>query len=287
MGRLNGSQLRSLWSGPKVKLMHAASPNDTPQVLLNVIPRNLIAYFSPVLKDCFPTANIAHVNRRGCDRRTIATIYGSLKPAFIIIFSWMMKSCEGQGLVWIERMNYTKYARVFEAAKILSVDLVCEDMLNRMNKMANTQIHVDDVMLIYHFFPKESEPRQIVIRSIGDAVFERRLRGWAQYKEFKIQCRDYDYDIYEYVERKRRDAAKEKRKQRQFENKSKRRLAGKNQLPQAWEAEDTKDQQASDKVTAKKVTGVVSRKGKGGKPTYVSVTLDKFGVDNTDYRPQI
>ncbi|EGD84085.1 hypothetical protein H112_07772 [Trichophyton rubrum D6] len=286
MGKLIGPQLRSLWSGPKVKLMHAASPNSTPQGLLNAIPRNMVAYFSPVLKDCFPAAGVAHANRRGCDGEKIATIYGSLKPAFKIIFNWMMKSCEGQGLVWIERMNYTKYARVFEAAKILSVDLVCEDMLNRMNKMANTQIRVDDVRLIYNFFPKDSEPRQIVIRSIGDAVFERRLRGWAQYKEFKIQCRDYDYDIYEYVEKKRRAVAKEERKLRQLEKKGKGGPAGRMSLPQDWEAEATKDQETEDTVTIKRVTGVVSRKGKRGKPTYVSVTLDKFGVDNADYRPE-
>ncbi|KAM5430721.1 hypothetical protein McanMca71_005202 [Microsporum canis] len=266
--------------------MHATSPDEAPQVLFNAIPKNMIAYFSPVLKDCFPAIGVARVNRQGCDGEKVATLYGGLKQAFIIIFNWMTKSCEGQGLAWIERMNYTKYARVFEAAKLLCVELVSEDMLTRMNKMANTQIRIEDVRLIYQFFPKHSEPRQIVIRSIGDAVFDRRLRAWALYKEFKIDCREYDYDIYEYVEKKRHAVAEKEQRQRLLENQGKRRRPRKSKLQQTKEADDTTDENTANQVVATKVTGVVSRKGKGGQPTYVSVTLDKFGVDNADYRPR-
>ncbi|KAF3491579.1 uncharacterized protein GIQ15_01096 [Arthroderma uncinatum] len=283
MGRLSAAQLRSLCNGPRVKLMHAINPKEAPQVLFDAIPKNMVTYFSAVLKDCFPSKDTGHANRPGCDGKEIATVYGGLKQAFIIVFDWMVKSCEGRGLIWIERMNYTKYARIFEAAKLLDVELVYNDMLARMNKMANTQIRVEEVRKIYQSFPKNSEPRQIVIRSIGDAVFDRRLRAWALYKEFKIECREYDDDIYEYVQSKHRVIAEE-RKQRQVRNRGNMRRAGQSQPQQDKEVENTPDPKAEDQVVTKKVTGVVSRKGKGGHPSYVKITLDKFGVDNADYR---
>ncbi|KAK2867878.1 hypothetical protein FQN49_003381 [Arthroderma sp. PD_2] len=286
MGRLNAAQLRKLCTGPKVKLMHATNRDEAPQVLFNAIPKNLIGYFSPVLKDYFPAIGTSHVNRQGCDGAKVATLYGGLKQAFIIIFNWMIKSCEGRGLAWIERMNYTKYARIFEAAKMLCVEPVRSDMLARMNKMANTQIRVEEVRLIYQFFPKHSEPRQIVIRSIGDAVFGRRLRAWALYKEFKIECREYDNDIYEYVEAKRRAIAEEEKKQRQIENRGRGKRTGQGQWQHNQEAEKVVDSKTGNQVVTKKVAGVVSRKAKGGQPSYVKITLDKFGVDNADYRPR-
>ncbi|KAK2743638.1 hypothetical protein FQN57_004747 [Myotisia sp. PD_48] len=247
MQRLGAAQLRSLLTGPCVKLLHANSLNEELQVLYPKIPKGLVVYFSPMLRDRFPNRGVHHVNTRGCDGRTMATIYGGLREAHIIVLDCMLRSCNGKGFAKIEYLNFGKYARIFDAAVVLGVQRIQNDMLARMNKMASTQIRIDDVKIIYGAYPKDSIQRQIVIRSIGDAVFDRWLRGWAHYKEFRIESREYDEDIYEYVQNKKRAIAE----RGQLDN---------NNVPQI---PDTSLSQSKGKEMAQKQANPKQRDGEG------------------------
>ncbi|OJD21790.1 hypothetical protein ACJ73_06870 [Blastomyces percursus] len=53
--------------------------------------------------------------------------------------------------------------------------------------MADKQVFIDNVRMVYANFPKSVPVRMRVIRSIGDALFERRLRNFGAYKAFKAE----------------------------------------------------------------------------------------------------
>lgn len=129
----------------------------------------------------------------------------------------------------------------------------------------------------------------MVIRSIGDAVFERRLRRWDLYKEFKLECIEYDNDIYEYVEEKKQAARAAEMAERKPRNRGPRNTrvtprqehnkGNKQEHKQAHNGPENE----SPMVVTKKVKGVVARKGRGAKPTYVRVGLGDFGVSNQQF----
>lgn len=236
-----------------------------------------------MLRACFPSPSQQHASRLGSDGETVATVYGGAKPAFITIFEWMLKSCEGTGLSRIEFVNFAKYAHIFEAATILGTSIVRNDMLTRMNRMADKQIRIDDVKAIYKDFAKGSVPRQIVIRSIGDAVFDRRIIDWKPYKNFRIECHAYDDDIYEYVQTKRSAVARAEKAERLNTQKSKGMHASQRHgKDKPWHSEESESSTAEEQVVVKKISVVVSRKGKNGRPSYAKVPLEKFGLSE-DY----
>lgn len=256
-------------------------------MLYDEIPKDVVTHFSTMLKDCFPPPDQHHASRLGCDGKTSATVYGGVKPAFIAIFNWMLKSCEGTGLSRIDFVNFAKYARIFEAATILGVSIVRNDMLTRMNRMADKQIRIDDVKIIYGSFAKESVPRQIVIRSIGDAVFDRRIIGWQPYKDFRMECYDYDDDIYEYVQAKRNAVARAEKAERleaqRRKGKSEARQNGTNKHRDSKKPYTSESGTPEEQVVIKKVSAIVSRKGKKGQPSYAKIPLEQFGVKSDDY----
>ncbi|KMU79701.1 hypothetical protein CISG_02119 [Coccidioides immitis RMSCC 3703] len=148
-------------------------------------------------------------------------------------------------------------------------------MATRMDKMSKSQVPIKDVRIIYENFPRDALARQIVIRSIGDAIFERRLRRWDLYKDFKLECIEYDDDIYSYIEGKKRAIREaEMLENRRQERRRRKKGGSKEYQPVAREPPQ---------VVNKTVQGVVTRKGRGAQPTYVRVGLEDLGVSNQQF----
>ncbi|EAS32747.1 uncharacterized protein CIMG_03771 [Coccidioides immitis RS] len=272
---ISPSQLSLLLKGPTVKIAHASFEDDTPTVICNAMPKAVVKHFSPFLDDCFPPADKLHVRRKGCDGATHVTICGGVKAAFIYIFQWMLASCRGTGLQRIERLEFAQYARLHEAATLLGIPRIQQEMATRMDKMSKSQVPIKDVRIIYENFPRDALARQIVIRSIGDAIFERRLRRWDLYKDFKLECIEYDDDIYSYIEGKKRAIREaEMLENRRQERRRRKKGGSKEYQPVAREPPQ---------VVNKTVQGVVTRKGRGAQPTYVRVGLEDLGVSNQQF----
>ncbi|WEW55215.1 hypothetical protein PRK78_000644 [Emydomyces testavorans] len=273
-----GSQLALLLKGPTVKISYAASKDDKPAVIYEAIPKAVVKHFSSVLDDCFPSEGKHHVHRMGCDGKTSVIIYGGLMVAYAFIVQWMISCCQCKYVKRINRLDFVQYARIHEAAMALGVPVIQKEMSYRMDKMSNGQIPIEDVKIIYANFPKNSLPRQAVIRSIGQAILERRLRRWNLYKEFKLECIEYDNDIYDYVEERKRadrEAGMAAEKDRN-KNQSK-----KNGVEYNKESNDMVKE--APQVVTKTVQGVVARKGRKGQPTYVRVGLGDFGVSSQQF----
>ncbi|EGE79901.1 hypothetical protein, variant [Blastomyces dermatitidis ATCC 18188] len=196
-----------LLGGPKIRILHASTQDATPQPIYDTYPLWLATHFSYYIKDCFPAKHEPTVARKGCNGTNAVTIYGGVAQAHLVVFRWMLACCKGarHGYAKIDRLPFAKYTRILEAAEILDVYAVQDDMWVRMNRMADKQIYIDDVRMVYANFPKSAPVRMLVIRSIGDALFERRLRNFGAYKAFKAECAEYEADIYEYLLERRRE----------------------------------------------------------------------------------
>ena len=237
------------------------------------IPKSLAMYFSPVIKDCFPSRHTQHVSRDGCDGQTKVTVSGVVKPAYTMLLEWMLSSGKEDGRSRVPRLPFAKYARLYEVAELLQVHYVRDEMLYRMNRIAVGQVPADDVRMVYAAYPKNHFVRQIVIRSIGDAVLSRTLRHWALYLDIRTDIPAYDYDISEYTTAKKLGW---KRQQEELEGKSrKNRRPRKNWgfqgvQPENWEY-------SWEEVPAKSVAAI-ARKGKGARSTYYKLAAIDFGV---------
>ncbi|KAI2082711.1 hypothetical protein LOZ36_005828 [Ophidiomyces ophidiicola] len=262
-----------LLDGPTVKILYAADIDDTPTVIFNAIPKAVVTQFSSFLGDCFPSCDKVHVSRKGCDGKTYTTIFGGVKPAFVCIFQWMLSSCKNQTFQNIDRFEFAKYARLYEAAVLLGISRIENEMVFRMELLAKGQVPIQDVKIIYANFPKECLPRQIVIRSIGDALFERRLRRCALYKDFKLQCAEYDKDIYGYIQEKKAAIREEEMAKKR----------GGKKKQNSNEGKPGEDCGEAPQIIIKRVQAVTARKDHGGKPTYFRIGLEEFGISNQEY----
>ncbi|KAL1955189.1 hypothetical protein VTO42DRAFT_8954 [Malbranchea cinnamomea] len=224
------------------------------------------------MKDCFPAKNILHVSRRGCDGMTTVTVSGSVKYAYVALFQWMVNSCQMNGRARIEFLSFSKYARLYEAAEALQVNFVRNEMLARMNRIADGQVPCEDVRMVYANYPKDHVIRQIVIRSIGDAILNRSLRRWALYLDLRVENIAYDNDIYEYVEAKRSEWREQHELERNKRKKNRRTRKDNN----SQDARGAEQHQAT--VVEKQVAAPLARKGRGGKPSYYKIGLKDFGV---------
>lgn len=243
--------------------------NVAPEAIYR-IPKKVATHFSPVLRDCFPRANQHHVNRPGCDGATVVTVSGSVKLAYVAIFQWMLNSCQENGRARLEYLPFSKCAHSYEAAEMLGVGPVEREMLSRMSRIASTQVPCEDVRMVYATYPKESVVRQIVIRSIGDAILNRRLRRWSAYLDLRVDSAEYDNDIHEYIQAR-------KREWRELQRAEKDQTKGKKQR-RPRRSQD--QQEATEKVVGRQVAAPLARKGKGGQPSYYTLQLGELGVSS-------
>ncbi|KAK2805277.1 hypothetical protein FQN50_006303 [Emmonsiellopsis sp. PD_5] len=297
-------ELCNLLKGPRITILHSPDPaSELPvQPLFTAFPKRVAAHFSPYIADSFPAPGQPHVPREGCNGTNTVTIYGALPPALIRIFNWMLASCAGRGLERIEFLPFAKYVRLLEAAEILGVEYVRADMWRRMIRMAAKQVAIEDVRMVYLNFPKEAPVRQLVIRSIGDAVMERRLRNFGAYKVFKKECGEYEEDVFEYVRGKRREAfEKEMREKGRLAAAAKAKAKGKDGgIGGKGHQGNTGRYQAersvptgpgagvgtstdADGVTTKTISAVVTRKGQRGRPSYAQVPLRDLGISSARF----
>ncbi|KAK2739140.1 hypothetical protein FQN55_009545 [Onygenales sp. PD_40] len=274
-------ELCNLLKGPRITILHSSDPtSELPaQPLFTAFPKRVAAHFSTYIADSFPAPGQPHVPRLGCNGTNTVTIYGALPPALFRIFNWMLASCAGRGLERIEFLPFAKYVRLLEAAEILGVEYVRADMWRRMTRMAAKQVAIEDVRMVYLNFPKEAPIRQLVIRSIGDAVLERRLRNFGAYKAFKRECVEYEEDVFD-------AAAKAKAKAGGSGAKGPQGNAvisqGEQSVPTGPGA-GVKTTTDADGVTTKTISAVVTRKGQRGRPSYAQVPLRELGISNARF----
>jgi hypothetical protein len=232
------------------------------------IQKNVAAYFSPTLKDCFPRPGQPHVNRLGCNGATTVTVSGSVKAAYMLIFQWMLNSCEADKRLKFDKLTFSKYARIYQAAEYLGIDAVQKDMLFRMNKIAAGQVPCEDARMIYAAHPKGSMFREIVVRSIGNAILSRTLRRWPLYIDLRVGCADYDLEVTAYVEARKRELRKAQNAE----------VAGKKGKKDGRARGVENAEYLGGTVVEKQVSAPLTRKGKGAHPSYYKVELHDFGV---------
>lgn len=269
----------------------------------------MLTHFSGYFKNRFPDANEHHDLPAGADGKTFATVYGGAKQAYMVIIKWMIESCKANTIVPVATESFFRSIYILQVAEALSVPLVEKEMQTRLERIAAVQIPIADLRLIYEHFPRGTKYRTVAIKSIGDAVFERRLRGWAVYKKFRDECREYDDDIYAYVETKKKEqrklerklkaAASKKKKQQQQPSvvsatipKETKDATRDKEIKESKDTEETKvtkvpkDTKEStkpkepehEKVATMTVSAAVVRKGKGSKPTYVKLPLLELNI---------
>ncbi|PGH19344.1 hypothetical protein AJ80_03984 [Polytolypa hystricis UAMH7299] len=277
-----------------IQVLHVAREGEEPVIICEALPKALAIGLSAFFKDAFPTSNQAHVSRRGSDGKAYVTICGGLRPAFSIIFKWMFDTREAtvnanrngkKPTARIEFLPFGKYIHILKAAEILDIAAIRIDLLDRMNRMTRKKVPIDIARMVYANFPVESEIRQLLIRRIGDAIYERRLHDWAAYLKFRDKCIEYKEDIYRYLDSKARAIAEA------------RKLWNEEQRPDKLHREEAtqksrgegKHHEAGDKphVITKTISAQVVRKGKHGKPSYVTIPLQELGISNDEFSNRI
>jgi hypothetical protein len=267
--------------------LYKSTPESEPCALVDPLPKAILVHFSGKFKEAFPATSPLLINQS--NQKTAYTLTVGTKEANLTALKWMVQCCSGRGIVQVERNTFFQYARVLEVAEALDIPILCKQLNFHMKKIAETQVPIEDVQLVYHHLPTSSPIRQLVVESIGNAIWNRTLQyAWA-YRKFRDENLEYAAEVSEHLAKLRapqieaeKAARKEQRKEERKEKRAKHREWNARQEQRQNQCymtmADLEQKMGATTVTkTKKIQGVEARKATNGQ-SYYHFNLKDLGV---------
>ena len=128
----------------------------------------------------------------------LLTLKGANYDAYRRILEWI-ETCVARNQVvdfWCPKGLF-QGGLVLEAARFLGIPILKETVNKKLKNILSTQVHTDDVRAIYKHHGPGDEKRQVVVQSIVNAWWEKRLRGEKFYWELHGEIEDFRNDVDE------------------------------------------------------------------------------------------
>jgi hypothetical protein len=191
---------------------HANS--ESKEAIGDPLPKNVLTHLSNVMRDALvkkpgskplPDNNNNNNNNNIItnDDKTSIVLIGGAKAASFAVFKWMVSCCSGQDIQKFEDMPFIRYVRVLEVLETLDVPILKKQLTTRTKDIASRQIPANDIKAIYASVPANTPIRDLAIQSIGNAIYEKRLKNWPAYQALRTQIPEYEADIKEFLAVKR------------------------------------------------------------------------------------
>lgn len=115
----------------------------------------------------------------------------------------MISCCDGKGyrvFPTIAEKPYWGYAKLFVSAQKFEIDNLAKDIWERLGRIAVRQVHSDDITEIYSAgLAPDNVFRMRAVKSIGDALLEKRLVAYLAYAPLKTKFPEFDQDLNKYI----------------------------------------------------------------------------------------
>ncbi|KAL9114860.1 MAG: hypothetical protein Q9227_001103 [Pyrenula ochraceoflavens] len=200
---------------------------DYTVVIAEEFPRAVAKTFSRHINSLFPSLLSTPANKLTAIPTSVLLIGGTTE-GHKQVFQWMLRCCEGRGIIEFPYSSYEafwSYACALNAAYILQIQYLCDNLMDRLQKVSGKQVHSEDIRKVYQVLPgKEHDGnlvKVLVVNSIADAIFEKRLQARKLIEEVRQEIPEFDEAVERRIERlKDKARAAEEQKRGKKSNKS-------------------------------------------------------------------
>ena len=289
----------SLKSGETIQVFWKAKANshpDTVQMLFDTFPKKVAIAFSSKWRAGFPAVNLTNLEdlRKSGANKQIVVIGATMENSKEML-NWMLKCCEGKGLVDIPprpTMVYTYLHKVRLWADENGIDYLCSQTLKAKNRIAATQIPSEDVQALWNTYPDNAPLRQLLTDHCGIRFWEKTFekKTYPAYKALREELPEFGQAINDFCKAKydagveaRKEARAEENKAYWAERKKEAKLNRSNRNSGYRRGGQGKDTKAAEEKGEPEPENVVLhldvvRKGTKKQPAYGKLPLGEIGL---------
>jgi hypothetical protein len=209
----------SLKNGETIQVLYKANSDadaSTIRILSDAFPKNVATTFSTKWKKEFPPLNKMKVGDiRNAVLKKSVVVVGANVETYKEILQWMLESCEGRGLAKIPTTTWKPFTHLFllrACAKQIGCDYLVKEANKQMDKIAETQIHSEDVRALWDLSPPDTEMREFLAQHVAIRFWEKRLKAVSAYLTLRMEFPELDKAVNDFCAIKKAERAEEKKK---------------------------------------------------------------------------
>lgn len=192
--------LAKLKDGPTICVQRKRTPTSEPVILDSFFPKGIATAFSSTWSALFPPVNQIAVGNMGKAHPTTLTITGGDLDSIKAVLIWMKSCCTGRGLEpfqHVPRGNkpFYHYYMYKEAASIIGCSYLEKKLGDRMEALATTQIHSEDVRALWLYLPDGHDVRQYLADHVATLIWNHDLKAFPAYKTLREELPDFNAAI--------------------------------------------------------------------------------------------
>ncbi|KIX04122.1 uncharacterized protein Z518_07675 [Rhinocladiella mackenziei CBS 650.93] len=180
MGTNTENQTRLMATEP-ITILHQESDTAETRVLYENIPKRIVTAFSTKWKAEFlNTAKTKSASVQKAPAKDSITVVSDKFDIHRDIVSWMLSCCESKGVRPFANPKYKPYSYLYfvhTCAAVLDCEYLEEDANKRMERIAQPQIHSEDVRALYLMNPADNKMRKFLVKHVAIRFWEKRLKA--------------------------------------------------------------------------------------------------------------
>ena len=121
--------------------------------------------------------------------------------AFKIVLRCMLDSYKSGEIGQIsDKLSFTDLTHCMGVTELLAVPMAMKDQVYQLlAKIADDQVPLDDVKVVYAHATTDHPARAIVVESVGNAYLEKRLKNANAYYEYSGENEEFKKDLQQYI----------------------------------------------------------------------------------------
>ncbi len=263
--------------------MYKGHQNAEAHVLREGLPKKIATTFSTKWKDEFLPVNklkVADLQKSAAKKQI--TIVGGNKVIHKNILDWMVSCCEGKGIQHFDNPPFKVFAYLYFArncADIIGCESLEKNIIKRMDGLAGTQIHSEDVRMLWLQNPPDVEMQKLLAEHVAIRFWNKTLKAKGSYRTLREEIPAFNKAIDNILNAKKARGEKSPPGPgRKYAGAGKYRMA---QKKTTETANVTPGAESGTKVVV--VKAKVVRHGTHGRPTYAKLDLETVGVTKAKY----
>jgi len=163
--------------GETVQVLYVGDDGDEPRALFDSFPKAVLTTFSSkwtneLLDRKLPGSAFLPLKKS-------ITINGGHFDTYRQIFYWMLSCCHGHGLSPCPDNKFRRFTTAYlirMCANHISCDYLVKEASNRMQVIANGQIHCNDVRALWLRTPPDPEIKKFLVEHVATHLWRKSLR---------------------------------------------------------------------------------------------------------------
>ncbi|EXJ78422.1 hypothetical protein A1O1_08822 [Capronia coronata CBS 617.96] len=280
----------SLKTPETITVLYKLTSDAEPLILCEAFPKGVAMTFSTNWKIDFPPVNKMSVAELQKPAKKSVTIVGGRFNIHKDIIGWMLSCCDGRGMQQFpqpKRKTFTYLYHARTCAAIIGCEYLGQEVTRSMQRIANAQIHSEDVRALYLLDPPDAEMKKFLAEHVAVRIWEKRLKAKGAYATLREELPEFNKAIDEILDAKK--AARQAEKDALVQAGTKPTTTPPRRRQQNWRSPRAPGSQANmgqkkapepkePKVKTVTMKAEVVRRASQGRPTFARLDLGAMGV---------